>query len=133
MPPWVRTTSTTFLNQAFPSKTAAPEPVSPRGRWPSEPGRRSSSANSTRKLDVTWILEQGNPARTIGVDCGDGIAFFLAEVQGDFDVVTDISLPTTATDKLVPSSNLIEGREYHIEVETFTGGVKSTMDGETDT
>lgn len=92
-----------------------------------------STVPADQDLDVTWTLDQGNPACTIGPDCGDGIALFLIDIQSDMDVLTDDSLPITATNKLVPSSVLVEGGEYDIEVETFTGGVTSTMDGESDT
>lgn len=89
---------------------------------------------ANQDLDVMWNLVPETPACGSGggAACGDGIFFFVVEVAGDQEVVTDISLPITATNRLVPSSALTDGLEYEIEIETVTGGPTAETEGDSD-
>jgi hypothetical protein len=85
-------------------------------------------------LNVTWTLDLGAPACTVGVDCGDGISVFVEDDVTFMEVFAADPLAITATNVVVPAASLTGGPDFLLETQTFNGvDMAGLLDGETDT
>ena len=95
-----------------------------------EPDHDATNVPHDSDLDVTWDVEMESMC-TVGVDCFDGIAFFLHEDVTDEDVDEQFPL-VDATGVTVLAEKLEPGKTYDIELETWNGFVDLSGTQETD-